>query len=111
MAGSTYRVCQANGEWTGVPVRCIGNSFDYFPISPVHLILTPPIGTSCGSLSNPLNGAVDVPSRQIGSTATYSCNAGFSLAGSQTRVCKSGGSWSGAAPTCQGIHTNESIVN
>lgn len=24
MAGSTYRVCQANGKWTGVPVQCIG---------------------------------------------------------------------------------------
>ena len=60
------------------------------------------VGTMCSKLSNPINGEVNVPSRQVGSTATYSCNNGFNLVGDQSRVCRSGGSWSGNAPTCEG---------
>lgn len=67
----------------------------------VHTLI---IGTSCSSLSNPVNGAVNVPSREIGSVATYSCDTGFNLVGAETRVCRAGGSWSGVAPTCQGTY-------
>ena len=60
------------------------------------------LGTSCSKLSNPSNGNVNVPSRRIGSTAVYSCITGYNLVGDESRVCRSGGSWSGSAPTCEG---------
>ena len=59
-------------------------------------------GTSCEVLSNPSDGTVSVPSRTVGSTATYSCNTGFNLVGGKTRVCRAGGVWSGKTPDCQG---------
>ena len=35
------------------------------------------------------------------STATYSCNDGYTLEGVTTRTCLASGSWSDSAPTCQ----------
>ena len=45
--------------------------------------------------------------RPFGSSAVHSCNTGYTLdggtlSGGTTRVCVSGGSWSGSPPTCQG---------
>ena len=42
-------------------------------------------------------------SRPIGTTATYTCNTGYTLTGgTTTRVCVTGGNWNGSTPTCQG---------
>ena len=57
----------------------------------------------CPALDDPRNGKVDVSQRSGGFTATYSCNQGFVLRGSRTRVCVSG-VWQGEAPVCQGEH-------
>ena len=35
-------------------------------------------------------------------TATYSCNAGYDLIGTNTRTCLESGDWSGSVPTCSG---------
>ena len=56
----------------------------------------------CGSLPNPANGAVALDGTEEGSTAQYSCNTGFTLVGSQTRMCGGDGQWSDTAPTCVG---------
>ena len=41
-------------------------------------------------------------SRPISSTATYTCDSGYTLErGSTTRTCGSDGMWSGSAPVCQ----------
>ena len=41
--------------------------------------------------------------RPVNTGATYSCSNGYTLTGGDTtRVCVSGGSWSGSTPTCQG---------
>ena len=58
----------------------------------------------CGSLPGPANGQVTLTAGTFGQTATYSCNTGYSLVGDSTRTCQAGGSWSGSAPTCQGIY-------
>ena len=56
----------------------------------------------CGPLPNPANGAVALDGTEEGNTAQYSCNAGFALVGSQTRMCGGDGQWSDTAPTCVG---------
>ena len=56
----------------------------------------------CGSLDNPMNGAVDVPLTEFPGTATYTCNTGYLLSGGNTRTCLANGMWSGTAPTCTG---------
>ena len=58
----------------------------------------------CGSLPDPANGQVDhTAGTSLGQTAQYSCNTGYSLVGDGTRTCQATGSWSGSAPTCQGM--------
>lgn len=42
----------------------------------------------------------------IGAEATYSCNAGFTLTGSFSRVCLSNKEWSGFPPACVAVHTD-----
>ena len=46
----------------------------------------------------------------MGQTATYSCNTGYNLVRSSTHTCLATGSWSGSAPTCQGVFVvNKSV--
>ena len=55
----------------------------------------------CGGLFNPTNGAVAAPSATTeGQNATYTCNSGYVMFGSETRTCEASGSWNGTAPTC-----------
>ena len=57
--------------------------------------------TDCGSLTNPSNGAVDTSSGTVvGSPATYSCNTGYRLQGTDSRGCQETGLWSLVPPTC-----------
>ncbi|XP_064386500.1 CUB and sushi domain-containing protein 3-like isoform X1 [Halichondria panicea] len=77
------RVCQSDRMWSGGVITC-------------QII-------SCGSLSIS-NGAVDTSSGvTFGNTATYSCNGGHILVGSNTRTCEANGNWSPGAPTCLAI--------
>ena len=55
----------------------------------------------CGSLDNPLNGAVDISQgTTYNAMATYSCNSPYTLNGDMTRTCQADGDWSGGEPTC-----------
>ena len=54
----------------------------------------------CGTLTNPLNGQVTFTATTFMSTATYSCNSGYTLSRNETRTCEASGTWSGTAPTC-----------
>ncbi len=60
------------------------------------------IAVSCGGLPDPDNGAVDTSSgTTFMNTATYTCNEGYMLTGTMTRMCGSDMMWIGDAPTCQ----------
>ena len=62
---------------------------------------------TCEQLSNPVNGQVAVSGANVpGSIARYSCNQGFRLDGSATRVCSNDGRYSGVAPVCIGTDTH-----
>ncbi|HJL19970.1 MAG TPA: hypothetical protein RMH99_30175 [Sandaracinaceae bacterium LLY-WYZ-13_1] len=80
LSGSATRTCEASGSWSGGAPTC----------DPVD----------CGALASPANGNVSYAATTFGSTATYSCNSGYTLSGSPSRTCDGTGSWSGAAPTC-----------
>ncbi len=64
------------------------------------LLPSPHYAVQCPALSNPTNGRVSVPSRAVGSRATYSCNTGYTLSGFSSRSCLSNGVWSGSVPIC-----------
>ena len=55
----------------------------------------------CGQPDDPDdNGSVNVDTTTFGSTATYSCDDGYILTGSETVVCQADRSWSDTAPAC-----------
>ena len=64
-----------------------------------------PSAVDCGPLKNPTNGQVIVPATTLNNMATYSCNSGYTLNGTQTRTCQASGVWSNAGPTCEGEQT------
>ena len=75
----------------------------------LHVISVMPynysIAIQCPALSDPENGACTTTGTGVGDTATYTCNSGFEISGSDTRTCQSNGDWSGSAPTCEGKYS------
>ena len=58
---------------------------------------------NCGLLTDPTNGQVDTSSgTTFGSTATYTCDTGYTLSGSQSRTCRADGNWTSTEPLCRG---------
>ena len=61
----------------------------------------------CSPLTDLNNGVINcslgddgVPSYE--DTCSFTCNTGYELTGSDTRICQSDGSWSGTDDVCQG---------
>ncbi|KAH3700415.1 hypothetical protein DPMN_075391, partial [Dreissena polymorpha] len=74
--------CSSNGIWNGTaPTRCVQ--------------------ADCGPLSSPSNGRVAVPRTVYQSPASFTCNPGYDLIGSNVRHCAADGIWSNSTPVCQ----------
>ena len=111
LTGSAARVCGNDGLWIPAPPTCEGARLylifcteifvsvgDLLIMNAPILIATP---VQCGQLINPTNGQVTVSGTIEGSTASYTCNEGFTLSGSTSRTCGSDGAWRPAAPICR----------
>ena len=100
--GDMTRMCQDSGDWSGSAPTC-DRKLNYMALLYCFydLILIHCIAVNCGSLDNPTDGAVNTSS---GTTfmmnATYSCDFGYNLVGTNTRTCQATGDWSGSDPTC-----------
>uniref|UniRef100_A0A8B9LL55 CUB and Sushi multiple domains 3a n=1 Tax=Astyanax mexicanus TaxID=7994 RepID=A0A8B9LL55_ASTMX len=82
LQGSTTRLCQADLTWSGSQPECIPHNCKQ-PESPPHVDV---IG-------------MDLPG--YGYTLIYTCQTGFFLSGgSEHRVCRSDGTWTGKMPVC-----------
>lgn len=81
LIGESRRVCDDSGRWNGTEPQCL---FDW-----------------CSEPPQISGGIVTVSGRRTGSIATYSCEPGFILFGSNELKCGLGGEWSGKAPTCK----------
>ncbi|XP_064386409.1 receptor-type tyrosine-protein phosphatase delta-like isoform X3 [Halichondria panicea] len=78
--GDSVRVCQNDRTWNGSPPTC---------------------QVSCGPPPSITNGSPETPtSTIIGGEATYICDTGLILIGSDTITCLSTGNWS-SSPSCQ----------
>ena len=56
----------------------------------------------CDRLPDIANGQVELTGTTVGSVATYRCNKGFILVGTEIRLCQANGEWSGREPVCRG---------
>jgi hypothetical protein len=86
LVGTAVQTCGNNGEWSDVPPTCR---------------LAPP--PDCPPLANPANGMVEMSGVAPGSTATYTCNAGYVVNGTDILTCSSEGAWEPQPPTCSQV--------
>ena len=74
---------------------CFNSTYSHIPCTHASEI-------DCGVLINPANGEVVAFVTTFNSTATYSCNTGYTLTGDDMRTCLETGLWSGSEPMCTG---------
>ena len=67
------------------------------------LIYSVPLAVDCGDPGTPTNGHHNFSSTTYTSVATYTCDVGYTLQGSNSRTCQSNGQWSGSVPQCNGM--------
>ena len=56
----------------------------------------------CGVLAPPQEGTVSSRDNLCGQSVTFSCNVGYRLLGSNSRVCGEDSQWSATQPICKG---------
>ncbi|KAK7887169.1 hypothetical protein WMY93_026790 [Mugilogobius chulae] len=84
LQGSTTRLCLVDLTWTGTQPTCSRNSLVQTARSPANADVV----------------GLDLPS--YGYTLVYTCQRGYFLSGgSEHRVCRSDGSWTGKVPVCR----------
>ncbi|XP_048865206.1 CUB and sushi domain-containing protein 1-like isoform X4 [Brienomyrus brachyistius] len=95
LEGQRILRCLANGSWSGLEER-----------SACRII-------SCGDLPSPPNGNKIGTLSTFGATAIFTCNTGYTLAGSHVRECSENGLWSGVETKCLAGHcgTPDPITN
>ncbi|CAH1263510.1 CSMD3 [Branchiostoma lanceolatum] len=79
IVGSTDRLCQSDGTWSGTQPRCRR--------------------VRCPVLSAPANGVMTGNNRYQ-NQVQFSCNSGYQLVGSTTLTCQADQTWSGPVPSC-----------
>uniref|UniRef100_A0A8C6YAA3 CUB and Sushi multiple domains 3 n=1 Tax=Naja naja TaxID=35670 RepID=A0A8C6YAA3_NAJNA len=84
LVGSSTRICQADGTWSGSSPRCIE-----------------PTRTACENPGVPRHGSQNNTfGYQVGNIVQFHCRKGYLLQGSTTRTCLPDLTWSGIQPEC-----------
>ncbi|KAF4804058.1 Sushi, von Willebrand factor type A, EGF and pentraxin domain-containing protein 1 [Turdus rufiventris] len=83
LLGNPVLACQEDGAWNGTAPACVS--------------------IECSLPSAPENGFLHVTENTLGSTVRYTCRPGFTLVGSDTRLCLPSRQWSHTAPYCEAI--------
>ncbi|CAH1246567.1 FGL1 [Branchiostoma lanceolatum] len=80
LQGTGVRMCESGGRWSDEPPRCTA--------------------LQCPPVEAPRNGGVRHPRRGHGDVVTYTCDSGYELKGTISRVCQYG-EWVGNEPRCE----------
>ncbi|XP_023598845.1 CUB and sushi domain-containing protein 1-like [Trichechus manatus latirostris] len=84
LVGSSRRICQADGMWSGIQPTCI---------DPAHNTCPDP-GTPHFGIQNSSRGY------EVGSMVFFRCRKGYHIQGSTTRTCLANLTWSGIQTEC-----------
>uniref|UniRef100_H3CV01 CUB and Sushi multiple domains 2 n=1 Tax=Tetraodon nigroviridis TaxID=99883 RepID=H3CV01_TETNG len=84
--GNTTRMCQLDGQWSGSPPHCSGDSAGL-----------------CGDPGVPVHGIRLGEEFSVGSIVYFSCEPGYTLKGSPERSCLANETWLGTQPECHVI--------
>ncbi|XP_015755011.1 PREDICTED: sushi, von Willebrand factor type A, EGF and pentraxin domain-containing protein 1-like isoform X2 [Acropora digitifera] len=80
LRGSSLRMCQPNGTWSGLQANCVA--------------------VDCGPISVPMNGSFSGESTDFPNSMLFNCDPGFLLKGPSSRMCQPNGTWSGLPVIC-----------
>nr|XP_014341913.1 PREDICTED: CUB and sushi domain-containing protein 1-like [Latimeria chalumnae] len=84
LVGSSRRICQADGIWSGIQPTCID-----------------PENNLCKNPGTPHYGIQNSSqSYEVGSTVFFKCRKGYHIQGSTSRTCRANLTWSGVQPEC-----------
>ncbi|NWY42555.1 SVEP1 protein, partial [Sylvia atricapilla] len=86
LLGNPILACQEDGAWNGTAPACVS--------------------IECTLPSPPENGFLHVTENTLGSAVRYTCRPGFTLVGSDTRLCLPSRQWSHSAPYCKAVTCN-----
>ncbi|NXO38057.1 SVEP1 protein, partial [Locustella ochotensis] len=86
LLGNPVLACQEDGAWNGTAPACVS--------------------IECTLPSPPENGFLHVTENTLGSAVRYTCRPGFTLVGSDTRLCLPSRQWSHSAPYCKAVTCN-----
>ncbi|KAF2979409.1 hypothetical protein EK904_006478 [Melospiza melodia maxima] len=86
LLGNPVLACQEDGAWNGTAPACVS--------------------IECPLPSPPENGFLHVTENRLGSAVRYTCRPGFTLVGSDTRLCLPSRQWSHTAPFCKALMCN-----
>ena len=64
----------------------------------------------CPELSDPVNGTVEQTVYGLKQTATFSCDPGFGLVGTQVLTCQENGTWNNQPPVCRGKYRTKRYI-
>ncbi|CAG5134438.1 unnamed protein product, partial [Candidula unifasciata] len=81
LVGETNLTCLENGTWSNQPPQCLPQD--------------------CSQPLEIKHGEVLISGTTFGSSATYKCNEGFVMEGSNTVFCDADGAWNSSAPICK----------
>ena len=101
LIGNNYRICQANATWSGQAPIC--QSKICHQVSPCYHSVHFSLVVSCGSLSAPTDGTIQISEVTFGALANFVCDEGFNLIGSSSRQCQANGNWSGNDTSCESM--------
>uniref|UniRef100_H3C0K8 Sushi domain-containing protein n=1 Tax=Tetraodon nigroviridis TaxID=99883 RepID=H3C0K8_TETNG len=86
LVGSSTRLCQEDGAWSGSQPRCI---------------VREPTSTTCENPGTPEHGFMNYTTGfKVGSRVDFQCQQGHLLQGSTNRLCLPDLTWTGVQPTC-----------
>ncbi|GCB61011.1 hypothetical protein scyTo_0006972 [Scyliorhinus torazame] len=88
LKGSSERVCQPGGTWTGIQPECQA--------------------VSCGNPGTPPNARIVYSNKLVfSSSITYACREGYYSTGLLTRHCTVNGTWTSVLPQCTVINCGD----
>uniref|UniRef100_A0A8C7JK65 C3/C5 convertase n=1 Tax=Oncorhynchus kisutch TaxID=8019 RepID=A0A8C7JK65_ONCKI len=93
LRGSSSRVCQPNGKWSGGTPICRHDC-----------------GERCADPGIPAGARRSGSRFGIEDKLTYRCDDGLHLLGSKERVCQENGQWTGTEPKCYYKHTYDTAL-
>ena len=106
LVGNGTRECQADGRWSGSEPLCKGTvqACKLHDCCLVHFLTAsqlPYTVVDCDVVEGPGSGYVSYSAgTTYQSSASYSCDTGYTLMGGAMRQCQANGTWSGVVPIC-----------